>query len=350
MIGHGSLIRSFGKNFRRDLLKICVEPSVSSFRGKAAQLGQLLCSTDGLNKLVKNLLGGGRRVGSPRKHLNSIRIFRRRSPVLLGETRRDLGALEAAMAGITGHHPHSTEVGPIDEVLHQNHPARSLFKRSVVGIPIPIAGAFRDVAVRAIHAQGSGEETHRPHEFVHGNPPEHLDVFEGFFRHLRLLIRARLGGLAACPSGPQEAHDHGSHGAMDRSTGLKLHLASFSRRARRARSRLAIEADRSLRGLVRRFIRPRTSICRITPFGSARRHYTLARFRTQWKGGCALWLKFWRLIPVVNEPESQGGSHIPIISYQNEAFCQSRLALSVLCARLVSTNPQVLGTIAPPTY
>jgi len=37
------------------------------------------------------------------------------SPVLLGQTRRDLGALEAAMAGITGHHPHSTEVGPIDE-------------------------------------------------------------------------------------------------------------------------------------------------------------------------------------------------------------------------------------------
>src|SRR6266566_7418945 len=37
-------------------------------------------------------------------------------------------------------------------------------------------------------------------------------------------------------------------------------------------------------------------------------------------------------------------------AYRNEAFCQSRLALSVLCARLVSTNPQVLGTIAPPTY
>jgi len=31
-----------------------------------------------------------------------------------------------------------------------------------------------------------------------------LDVFEGFFRHLRLLIRAGLGGLAACTSGPQE--------------------------------------------------------------------------------------------------------------------------------------------------
>src|SRR5258706_12182734 len=66
MIGHGSLIRSFGKNFRRDLLKICVETGVSSLRGEAAQLGQLLCSADGLNKLVKYLLGGGRRVGNPR--------------------------------------------------------------------------------------------------------------------------------------------------------------------------------------------------------------------------------------------------------------------------------------------
>src|SRR5712692_3844694 len=102
MIGHGSLIRSFGKNFCRDLLKICVEPGVSSLRGEAAQLGELLRSADGLNKLVRDLLGGRRRVGSLRKNLNPIRICRRRRPVLLVQTRRDLGVLDAAMAGVTG--------------------------------------------------------------------------------------------------------------------------------------------------------------------------------------------------------------------------------------------------------
>src|ERR1019366_8215303 len=70
MIGHGSLIRSFGKNFCRDLLKVRVEPGISSLRGEAVQLGQLLCSADGLNELVKDLLGGGRRVGSIRKDLH----------------------------------------------------------------------------------------------------------------------------------------------------------------------------------------------------------------------------------------------------------------------------------------
>ncbi len=237
MIGHGQLIWGFGKNFRWDLLKICIKPGVGSLRGEAVQLGQLLCSADCLNKLVKDLLGGGRIRGGIRKNLNSIWIFRWRSPVLLVQTRRDFGMLDAAMTGITGHHPRCTEVRPIDQVLHQNHPARCLFKRSVVGIPIPIAGTFRDMAVRAVHAQRSGEETHRAHEFVHGNSPEHLNVFEGFFRHLRLLIRAGLGGLAACPSGPQKAQNHGSHGTTDWSSGLELHFASLSRRARTARSR-----------------------------------------------------------------------------------------------------------------
>jgi hypothetical protein len=83
-----------------------------------------------------------------------------------------------------------------------------------------------------------------------------LDILESIFRHLGLLIRAGFGGLAACPGGSQEAENHRSRSTKDRSPRLKFHYASFSRRARKARSRLAIEADRSLRGLVRLFIRP----------------------------------------------------------------------------------------------
>src|SRR4029077_5955866 len=103
----------------------------------------------------------------------------------------------------------------------------SLFQRSVVRIPIPVASTFVNVAVRAVHAQGCGEETHCPHEFVHGNSPQHLDVLEGFFRHLRFLTRVGLSGLAACPRGPQEAQDHGCRGTTDRSPEFKIHFASL---------------------------------------------------------------------------------------------------------------------------
>src|ERR1700730_13299149 len=164
------------------------------------------------------------------------------------------------MAGVAGHLARSAEVGPIDSVHHHEHPASSLFKRGVVCIPIPIACTFHDVAIRAVHAQGSREETHRPHEFVHGNPPEDLNVLEGFFRRFRLLIRASLDGLASCAGDSQEAQDYRSRGTTDRSPETELHNVSFPCRARTVRSRLAIEADRSLRELPRPILRPRISI------------------------------------------------------------------------------------------
>src|ERR1700737_2502165 len=113
MSGRGALARSFGKNFHGDLFKLRVEPRVSSLCRKAIELGQLLCTADRLEKLVNNLRGGGGRLGSPRDNFNFIGIFRRGITVLLSQTGRDLGVLDAAMAGVAGHQAGVPEVGPI---------------------------------------------------------------------------------------------------------------------------------------------------------------------------------------------------------------------------------------------
>jgi hypothetical protein len=89
------------------------------------------------------------------------------------------------------------------------------------------------MAVRAIHIQGGGEETHRAHEFVHGNSAKDLNIFEDVFRHLLLLAHRGLVGLAVSPGGPQEAQDRGSHGTTDRSSGMELHFASLAVRVQR---------------------------------------------------------------------------------------------------------------------
>jgi hypothetical protein len=117
-----------------------------------------------------------------------------------------------------------------------------------------------------------------------------MDILEGFFRHVQLLIRAGLGRLAARPRRPQEAQDYDSHDTKDRSPGLKLHyFASFSRRAAaNARSHPAIEADRTSRGSSIHPFRRAHENRRVTAVGSARRHYTLARFSAQWKCASSL--------------------------------------------------------------
>ena len=49
------------------------------------------------------------------------------------------------------------------------------------------AVSYRKMTIRAIELKGGRHDPHRLHEIVHGNPLEHLDVFEDLFRQKRFL-------------------------------------------------------------------------------------------------------------------------------------------------------------------
>ena len=82
--------------------------------------------------------------------------------------------------------PVSSEILRVNLFHHQQHLSRSLLDGRVVGIFRGIAAAILSVAIQAVQAQRSSDESHRGHKFVHGNSSEHLDVFEDLLRHRRL--------------------------------------------------------------------------------------------------------------------------------------------------------------------
>ena len=74
--------------------------------------------------------------------LNVIRITCRWSGVLLRKTGREARGHVASMAGITCYRGDSTEILPIDQLHHQEHPACGQFKGCVCGILCGICVAF----------------------------------------------------------------------------------------------------------------------------------------------------------------------------------------------------------------
>ena len=149
-------------------LEAAAEQRRRSLADETRQLRQAIGAADGLNVLVEHLVGFGRTrclleeiVGRPVDRLAVHHI----------QARRDGGTIHLAMAGPAADDLSSAEVRRIDGVHHLNHLARGHFARSVRGI-------VRRMTLQAAHAQGSREQPHRAHEFIHGNALEHLDVLE----------------------------------------------------------------------------------------------------------------------------------------------------------------------------
>ena len=113
----------------------------------------------------------------------------------------------AAVARVAGQGAPSPEAALINGVHHQNHGARSLFPRYVLGKFIPVFHALLNVAIDTIQPQRCGKEAHCVHEFADGNSLEHLDIFENLLRHQRVF---RSGLLAARYRGAHEIRDRNS--------------------------------------------------------------------------------------------------------------------------------------------
>src|SRR6267142_6433370 len=100
MNDEGALVRSFGKNLHRYFRAMGVKPGICSFGGETGETGQPLSSTERLEILVKNFIGG--RPASGGQELNSIWIFHRLT-VLDRQIWQCAGAQVSAMAGPAGH-------------------------------------------------------------------------------------------------------------------------------------------------------------------------------------------------------------------------------------------------------
>src|SRR5207342_1872737 len=80
MDNHDALIRSFGKNFYRKLLAVCIVPFIRPLADKAGKFCELLRPAERLNVLFKNLIGG-RRAGSLTGNFEFVGIPLRRNAV-----------------------------------------------------------------------------------------------------------------------------------------------------------------------------------------------------------------------------------------------------------------------------
>ena len=111
----------------------------------------------------------------------------------------------------------ASEVGLIDDPYHQHHLACGLLKRGVVRILCPVTVGGFDVTIGAIQTQGGCKESHRPHELVDRNPPQHLDVLEYILCHLWFVgfgagWLLAMSGLTASHGNAQYANDRRSYG------------------------------------------------------------------------------------------------------------------------------------------
>ena len=216
----GPLTRSFGKDLERPLVPLWSVPDARPHGDEAAEGGEPLRSAECREVLVEHLFDGRHR----RRLRDDVGDFGRPFDVQRRQVRRDHGAIVGAMARVARHHLPAPEVGAIDFRHHQDHSARRPLSRiRVGGVDFPAAVARR-MAILAGHSQGCRKDPHRPHELVHGNSLEHLNILEDVFRHLRFLTRP---GLAArqCDAGqPHHCHSGGRHNHLHRA---ELHRQSL---------------------------------------------------------------------------------------------------------------------------
>ena len=98
------------------------------------------------------------------------------------------------MTGVAGHDLTTAKVALVDPGNHLHHATRRALEIVVVGVLRPVPAALVDVAVGAVHTERRGEEPHGPHELIHWNALEHLDVLEDLLCHRRSRV---LRGLTA---------------------------------------------------------------------------------------------------------------------------------------------------------
>ena len=96
------------------------------------------------------------------------------------------------VARVARHCARSPEILLIDGDHHLHHSARRLFQQRIVRVLCPTVLAFRRMAFRAVQAEGGGKESHRVHEFIHGDAFKNLDILEYIFHHQRFLLLSSL--------------------------------------------------------------------------------------------------------------------------------------------------------------
>src|SRR6202030_1186096 len=170
--------RGSGIDFGRRLGEIRVVAGVGPLSVKAGKAGKALPAAHSLNVFIQDLVRGrGFGVGLLR-NVDIIGIAVGRRAVLLRQTWREPRSYVAAMTCVARDGAHASEILGVDLLHHQQHLARGLLDGSIFGIFRGVTPAILSVAIEAVQTQGSGDEAHRGHEFVHWNSPEHLDVLE----------------------------------------------------------------------------------------------------------------------------------------------------------------------------
>ena len=170
---------------------IGIVSGVGTLHGKARNAGQPRSPADRLNVLIENKTGRILPGNSDLVRINLVRIFDGRA-VLYDQTGHNLGPLRPVVACVARHCARSPEILLIDRGHHLHHSARRLFQRRIVGVLCPTVLAFRRMAFRAVQAEGGGKESHRVHEFIHGDAFKNLDILEYIFHHQRFLLLCRL--------------------------------------------------------------------------------------------------------------------------------------------------------------
>ncbi len=124
------------------------------------------------------------------------------------------------MATPAGHHLASREIVLIDSRHHGHHSPRDHFSLRI-RCPIYAVGTGAGMTFRTVKAQRSRHNPHGPHEIVHGNSPQHLDIMERLFRQLRLRGR---GGLATNDTSASHPHNRNSSDREDDSLRPEIHV------------------------------------------------------------------------------------------------------------------------------
>ena len=165
------------------------------------------------------------RAGARNYQHGTVHVFDGLALAVVDKTRSNLRAFVAAMARVAGYFARSSEVGLIQGGHHQNHPAGHLLLWSFIGISGVVPGAGLAMAVGAVPGQRGGNESHRVHEFVDGDSPEHLDILEDVFCHRRLWFR---DGLSIRRSNTQQAERRHTRDNKYDSPPCQLQVASLA--------------------------------------------------------------------------------------------------------------------------
>ena len=94
------------------------------------------------------------------------------------KVRRDDGSIARAVTRIAGDQLAPAEIRAVDLGHHRDHAPRGPLSRvRVGGVRVP-AGVARGMAVLTRQPQRRGKDPHRPHELIHGDALQHLNVLE----------------------------------------------------------------------------------------------------------------------------------------------------------------------------